>query len=69
MINMAAVPRCRSQSHSRCCTCMKNGRCIRHQCVKKGCPCVDCWLSMSKPINVRTPIQLFAHQHLSLCLI
>ena len=33
----------------RCCACMKNGRCVRCQCVKKGLPCIDCWPSLSNP--------------------
>lgn len=39
----------RSCSQSRCCPCMKNGRCIRCQCVKKGLSCIDCWPSLSNP--------------------
>ena len=45
----AAVTRSRSQPNSRCCPCMKNGRCIRCQCVKKGSPCVDCRPSTVMP--------------------
>ena len=41
--------RSRSHSQSRCCPCMKNGRCIRCQCVKKGLLCVDCRPSLSNP--------------------
>ena len=44
---MVAVPR--SQSFSRCCSCMKNGQCVRCACVKRGQLCVDCWLSKIKP--------------------
>ena len=50
--NNMAVRQCsQSKSHStlRCCPCMKNGRCIRCQCIKKGLPCVDCWPSMLNP--------------------
>ena len=46
---MAARLPSRSRSHSRCCSCMKNGKCIRCQCVKKGLFCVDCWPSLSNP--------------------
>ena len=46
---MAAAPRCQSQSNSRCCPCMKNGRCVRCLCVKNGRLCVDCWPSTSQP--------------------
>ena len=46
---MAAVPRCQAQPKSRCCPCMKNGRCVRCQCVKKGQLCIDCWPSSTKP--------------------
>ena len=46
---MAARIRSRSHSQSRCCPCMKNGRCIRCQCVKKVLPCVDCRPSLSNP--------------------
>ena len=44
---MAAAPR--SQSFSRCCSCMKNGRCVRCACVKREQLCVDCWPSKIKP--------------------
>ena len=37
----------RSHSQSRCCSFMKNGKCIRCQCVKRGLSCVDCWLPLS----------------------
>ena len=43
-----------SQSHSqssRCCPCMKTGRCIRCTCVKKGLPCTDCWPSTTNPVR------------------
>ena len=33
----------------RCCPCMKNGRCIRCQCVKNGRRCVDCRPSSTIP--------------------
>ena len=47
---MAAVPRCQLQSsNSRCCPCMKNGRCVRCQCVKNRRSCVDCRPSTSIP--------------------
>ena len=36
-------------SRSRCCPCMKNGRCIRCQCVKNNRKCVDCWPSSMHP--------------------
>ena len=50
---MASGVRSRPSSRlsSRCCSCMKNGRCIRCQCVKNGRSCVDCWPSLSSPVR------------------
>ena len=45
----ASISRLRSRSQSRCCSCMKNGRCIRCQCVKNCSPCIDCWPSLTNP--------------------
>ena len=44
-----------SQSR-RCCSCMKNGHCVKCQCVKNG---VDCWPSFSNPIRCEKMGQLF----------
>ena len=46
---MAAAPRCQSHSNSRCCPCMKKGRCVRCRCVSRGTPCIDCWPSIVNP--------------------
>ena len=33
----------------RCCSCMKQGRCVRCSCARLGRNCVDCWPSLSSP--------------------
>ena len=42
---------------TRCCSCMKNGRCVRCNCVKKGLPCVDCWPSLTNPVRCQNLAQ------------
>ena len=55
----------RSRSQSRCCSCMKNGKCIRCQCVKKGLPCVDCWPSLSNPSRCENTGNLIVNEDIT----
>ena len=41
---------------ARCCPCMKNGRCVRCKCVRRGTPCFDCWPSLTNPVRYQNSI-------------